>query len=125
MRVVTATMEKETGDPLYAGIDDPRIIMVWHNGREMQTVSARRLDSGEWEVTFREVAPLAYQWPAGDGETAFVDILAAPKDWDAALAAMGVTFERSEPQPIADQIKLHGCSSLPADLPGWLRRPSR
>lgn len=58
-------------------------------------------------------------------ETLFIDILSAPHDWDSAVLALGVTVERVEPQPMADQVKLHGCRNAPDVLPSWIRRPKR
>ncbi len=37
------------------------------------------------------------------------------------VKALGIAYERWEPQPIADQIKLHGCTNVPAELPSFIR----
>jgi hypothetical protein len=61
-----------------------------------------------------------------DQQTLYINLYAAPVDWRdqiTALAADGLTWERWEGQPIADQIKLHGCNGVPPDLPNWMRRP--
>jgi hypothetical protein len=52
----------------------------------------------------------------------FIDLWRAADDFKAQLSALGITYARWEPQPIADQIKLHGCTNVPDDLPNWLRR---
>lgn len=55
-------------------------------------------------------------------EILFVDVWMAPSDWENQVADMGITVSRVEPQPIADQTKLHGCEHVPGELPKWLRR---
>lgn len=37
------------------------------------------------------------------------------------LRSLGITFERSEGQPIADQIKFINCANVPDDLPSAVR----
>jgi hypothetical protein len=61
-----------------------------------------------------------------NGETLYIDLIAVPPDWREWLRAQernGMRWERWEGQPIADQIKLHGCTNVPDDLPPWVRRP--
>jgi hypothetical protein len=38
------------------------------------------------------------------------------RDW---IGLSGITYSRWEPQPIADQIKLHNVQNLPDVLPDW------
>lgn len=57
-----------------------------------------------------------------DKQDLFVDVCSAPDDWATWIDEQGIVVERSEPQPIADQVKLHKCTNLPANLPRWIRR---
>lgn len=57
-----------------------------------------------------------------DRQDLFVDLWKAPEDWGAWVASSAMVVERVEPQPIADQIKLHKCANVPEALPNWLRR---
>jgi hypothetical protein len=56
----------------------------------------------------------------------YIDLIAAPKDWTVAFDYLrtnsGLHWTRWESQGIADQIKLHGCTSVPAELPAWIKR---
>lgn len=58
---------------------------------------------------------------------AFIDLLDPAIAFDpqplVTLQAMGVRWTRAEPQMIADQIKLEGCTGLPNPLPSFLRVP--
>lgn len=36
------------------------------------------------------------------------------------LKELGITYTEYEGQPIADQIKLHGCTNVPDTLPPWI-----
>ncbi|WP_035102557.1 hypothetical protein [Devosia sp. LC5] len=62
---------------------------------------------------------LSDPWASQD---VYVDAYLAPTNWQQLVADMGINPQRAEPQPIADQIKLHGCTNVPKELPAWLRK---
>lgn len=55
-------------------------------------------------------------------ETLFIDLYAVPKEWNVGLAKLGIRWAMWEAQPIADQIKITGCTNVPKELPPWIRR---
>ena len=54
-------------------------------------------------------------------ETIFVDMNRAPAGWQEEIKKYMDGHSGSEPQPIADQVKLTGCKNV-RSLPTWLRR---
>jgi len=67
-----------------------------------------------------------------NGETLYIDMWQVPADdsWREWLRHQhddlpdGLKWQRWEAQPIADQVKLHGCTNVPPVLPPWLERRS-
>lgn len=56
-------------------------------------------------------------------ETIFVDMNRAPKDWQIEIMRYMDGHGGSEPQPIADQVKLRDCINVSTKgLPLWLRK---
>lgn len=55
-------------------------------------------------------------------DTLFIDLISAPPSWRDWLERSGIAYAGWEGQPTADQIKLTGCTNLPAELPAWIRR---
>tara|TARA_B100000678_G_scaffold13657_2_gene10756 strand:+ start:13836 stop:14060 length:225 start_codon:yes stop_codon:yes gene_type:complete len=53
--------------------------------------------------------------------TGFVDLYQAPTNWAAVLQDAGWQWDEAEPQPIADQFKLHGLRGIPAKNVPFLR----
>ena len=58
----------------------------------------------------------------GKPETLFIDLIRAGPEWNVELAGLEIRWEIWEAQPMADQIKLSGCTNVPTELPAWLRR---
>lgn len=56
------------------------------------------------------------------GVTIFIELNSAPDDYRKKIDAYEIKFDRWEPQPIADQVKLHNCTNVPKELPLWLRK---
>lgn len=57
-----------------------------------------------------------------DRQDLFIELDRAPDDWAAWIESAGVKPERIEAQPIADRVKLHKCTEVPANLPAWVKR---
>lgn len=53
--------------------------------------------------------------------TGFVDLYEAPINWADVLKDAGWQWDKAEPQPIADQFKLHGLRGIPARSIPFLR----
>lgn len=61
----------------------------------------------------------------GDGidrQDLYVDLDKAPDDWGTWVDRAALNPERIEAQPIADRVKLHKCTNVPAELPRWIKR---
>lgn len=57
-----------------------------------------------------------------DQQDLFIELDRAPDDWAKWIADAGVKAERVQAQPMADRVKLHRCTNVPADLPRWITR---
>jgi hypothetical protein len=52
----------------------------------------------------------------------YIDILmVSQEDVTRWVKETGITFDKWEPQPMAEQIKLHGVKNLPTELPPFAR----
>jgi hypothetical protein len=49
-----------------------------------------------------------------------IDMMRAPSYFKECIADLGIQYQRWEPQPIADQIKLVDCHNIPKTLPDWM-----